>query len=181
MKLSFLSALLLLVVSATAQQGATTVKWLTHKDSAYGLSIQYPSNWQLKPPNANARFFITSYPESDADNFRENLNCIVPSPVKKGVTLKAAVEDINNTLSGNLSGFELVHSGYSTWNGVNSYEIEYVCTQTSGENTYELHMLQKIMILKGKLYALTFTSLTESYDKYIGDIRRMIQSFKVNG
>lgn len=180
MKISFLSACLFLAYFATAQSGTSTVKWLTHKDSLYNLSIQYPSNWQLKPPNENARFFITSYPESAADNFRENLNCIVPSPVKKGVTLKAAEEDINNTLSGSLPGFELVHSGYSSWNGVNSYEIEYVCTQTSGENTYELHMLQKIMILKGKLYALTFTSLTDSYDKYIGDIRKMIQSFRVH-
>lgn len=180
MKLSFLAACLFIAFSATAQPGSATVKWLLHKDSLYNLSMQYPSDWQLKPPTQNARFFVTSYPESGADNFRENVNCIVPKPVDKGVTIQMAETDIVNTLSGNLPGFKIVRSGYSKWNNVNSYEIEYTCVQTSGETTYNLHMLQKVAIIKGKLYALTFTSLTDAYDQYIATVRRMIQSFKVN-
>lgn len=179
MKLSFLAACLLITFSLTAQPGNLPVKWLTHTDSLYKLTIQYPSDWILKPPTKNARFFISSPLESDVDDFSDNINCIVPSPVEKNVTIQMAEEDIINTLSKNLPDFKIINSGYSEWNNTTAYEIEYTCTHAGEDNTYSLHMLQKVAIIKGKLYALTFTSEDEFYKKNIGTIRKMIASFKV--
>lgn len=141
--------------------------------------IQYPSDWQLKPPTEKTRFFITSYPESDADNFRDNLNCIAPRPVEKNVTIQMAEADIIKALSEGLPGFKLIKSSNPKWNNVSSYEIEYSCTQTRENYTYYLHMLQKVAIIDGMLYALTFTSEDPFYKKNIGTVRKMIESFKV--
>lgn len=90
-----------------------------------------------------------------------------------------AETDITKTLSENLSDFKIINSGYSNWNNVTAYEIEYSCTQASGNDTYYLHILQKVAIIKEKLYALTFTSEDEFYKKNIGMVRKMIESFKV--
>lgn len=179
MKKYFLAFCLFIAFAANAQNGNAPVQWLTHTDTAYNLTIQYPSNWQLKPPNTKTRFFITSYPESDADNFRDNLNCIIPSPVEKTTTIQMAEKDITETLSGNLPDFKIINSGYSTWNNVTAYEIEYSCSQESGGTTFYLHILQKVAIINGKLYALTFTSEDEFFKKNIGTVRKMIESFKV--
>lgn len=179
MKILILIASLLIAFFVSAQPGNTEVKWLTHTDSAYKLSIQYPSDWELKPPKTKTRFFITSYPESDKDNFRENLNCTVPSDIGKNTTIQMAEEDILKTLPQSLGDFKIVQSNYSKWNNVDAYEIEYTCTQTNNDVTYHLHMLQKIAIINGKLYALTYTSMNDSYEKYINTIRRMFESFKV--
>ena len=69
MKLFILAFSLLIAFFVSAQTGNTKVKWLTHTDSAYNLTIDYPSDWQLKPPTQKACFFVTSYLESDKDNF----------------------------------------------------------------------------------------------------------------
>ncbi len=179
MKTSSLFAVLLFSFLSSAQTGDTEVKWLVHKDATFNVSIQYPSNWQLKPPNKNTLFFVTSYPESDKDYFRENLNCIIPSKTQEGLTIQMAEEEIVGTLSESLTDFKLIQSGYSTWNKVDAFEIEYTCTQAGNDLTYNLHILQKTAIIKGKLYALTYTSLADAYEKYIGTIRKMFASFKV--
>ena len=176
MKIFLLFASVLISFFASAQ---TEVKWLTHKDSGYDLSIQYPSDWQLKPPGPKNRFFVTSYQESGVDKFRENLNCITPRDVEKGFTIQMAKDKTVKALSENFSDFKIINSGYSKWNNVSSFEIEYTYKQTSDNTTYNLHMLQKMAIIKGKFYTLTYTSLSDSYEKYISTIRRMIQSFKV--
>lgn len=133
----------------------------------------------MKPPTARARFFITSYFESDKDKFGDNLNCIAPRPLEKSVTIQMAEADITKSLSENLADFKIINSGYSQWNNVTAYEIEYSCSQTSGNDTYYLHILQKVAIIEGKLYALTFTSEDEFYKKNIDTVRKMIESFKV--
>jgi hypothetical protein len=179
MKPSTLIVSLLIAFSASAQTGNTGVKWFTHTDTTYNLSIEYPSDWQLKPPTEKARFFVTSYPESDNDKFRENLNCLVPGDIEKEVTMKMVEDDIIKTLSESLPDFKIVQSNYSQWNKARAYEIEYTCTQKSNDITYDLHMLQKVAIIKGKFYGLTYTALSDSYEKYIRTVRRMFESFKV--
>nr|WP_294904332.1 PsbP-related protein [uncultured Lacibacter sp.] len=179
MKQFLLIAILFISFFSSAQTASQEVKWLKHKDTAYNLSIQYPSHWQLKPPSGNSRFFVTSYPESDEDKFRENLNCLIPSPVEEGTTIQQAEEEIVQTLSAMMSEFKIVQSGYSKWNNVNSYQIEYTCVFISGDVRYDLHMLQKAAIINGKLYVLTYSAKNDSYEKYIDMIRKMIDSFKV--
>lgn len=178
MKLLFLIAGLFITFISSAQTGNSDVKWLLHKDSAYNVSIQYPSDWQLKPANDRSRFFIASYPETEEDKFRENLNCVVHN-IEDGSTIQQAEEDIVKTLTGIMAEFKIVQSGYSKWNNADAYELEYTCTYANTDVKYDLHMLQKATIINGKLYVLTFSALNTTYDKYIGKVRKMFDSFKI--
>ena len=60
-----------------------------------------------------------------------------------------------------------------------AYELEYTCTYANTDVKYDLHMLQKATIINGKLYVLTFSALNTTYDKYIGKVRKMFDSFKI--
>ncbi len=162
-----------------AQTGNTvTAKWLTHYDSAYNFSFQHPDDWQLKLPGTKTRFFVTSYPENDADNFRENINCIVSKVDDTGYQIKSAEAEIKATLVKNMTNFKMLNSGYKKWNGKDALYLDYTCTQKSGDITYNIHIYQQIAVWRGAVYTLTFTADAASYSKYWGSISKIIQSLK---
>lgn len=166
-------------INAQVGNDGANVAWKTHHDSLYNFSFQYPTDWEFKLPAARSRFFVTSYPENDTDNFRENVNCIVSKMNNKGMVITDAEKDIKETLSGSLKDFTIIYSGYIKWNNVNTYVIKYTFNQESGGVTYYLKMYQQVALVKGMLYTLTFTSEAANYDKYEPAVKKMYQSFKI--
>ena len=66
------------------------------------------------------------------------------------------------------------------WNGTEALEMEYTFTNTSDDVTYSIHLLQRMAVVKDVLFTFTFTAEAKSYQKYIGVVRKVLQSFKVN-
>jgi PsbP len=162
-----------------AQTGtAVKTKWLTHYDSSYHFSFQYPEDWQLKLPGTNTRFFVTSYPENDSDNFRENINCIVRKMEDTGFKIKTAEADIKATLAEKMTDFKMLRSGYKKWNGKDALYMEYTCTNKSEDLVYYIHIYQQVAIWRGILYTMTYTSESKSYSKYWNTISTIMQSLK---
>jgi hypothetical protein len=166
-------------LTAQTKPLADTAAWRTYTDTAYEFTMRYPAAWEFKPRSTNTRFFVTSYKENDADRFRENLNCIVRVIEQQGFTARAAEAAIKKSLSEKLKDYRLIHSAYTTWNGVAALELDYTCTQESGGDTYNLRMYQRLAIIKSTLFTLTFTAEAGSYDKYVGTVKKMVQSLKV--
>jgi hypothetical protein len=158
---------------------AAKSQWLTQTDTAYNFSFQYPVGWQLKLPNTNTRFFVTSYTENDEDNFRENINCMVRKMEQPDFKIISAEEAIINSLKTKLSDFNLIKSGYAKWNNVDALQLDYTATQKNGEVTYNLHLFQQMAVVNGQLFTLTFTSEKNSYTKYFETISKIIESIKV--
>ena len=181
MKLLHLSAFFLLcTITLHAQKDKTKTQWLTYSDSLYNFAVQYPSNWEFKTPGTNTRFFITSYNETDADNFRDNVNCIARKLEQKDFKINQAEEAIKKSLKEKYSDFTLLNSGYTQWNGTEALEMEYTFTNTSDGVTYNIHLLQRMAVVKEVLFTITFTAEAKSYQKYIDVVRKVLQSFKVN-
>ena len=181
MKLLHLSAFFLLcTITLHAQKDKTKTQWLTYGDSLYNFTVQYPSNWEFKTPGTNTRFFITSYNETDADNFRDNINCIARKLEQKDFKINSAEEAIKKSLQEKYTDLNFIYSGYTQWNGTEALEMEYTFTNTSNEVAYHIHLLQRMAVVKEVLYTITYTAEAESYQKYIGIVRKVIQSFKVN-
>jgi hypothetical protein len=177
---------LLLVTQSYAQQpkpraipAADTTKWLTLTDTVYHFSVQYPGNWQLKLPETKTRFFITTYPENETDFFRENMNCIARVIDQAGFTIKTAETAVKDALAAKLKDYKLIRSGYSTWNQSETLELEYTCTQESGGNTYSIHMLQRMAVVKGTLFTLTYTAEDKNYKKYLEAVKKVVASLKI--
>jgi hypothetical protein len=180
MKLLLPIIYLLFTVTLNAQKPPP--KWNTQKDSVYNFTFQYPSDWQLKLPNTNTRFFITSYQENETDIFRENINCVTRDLGKnqQGFKISMAEDAIKKALSEKLKDYVLIKSAYSKWNNAEMLEIEYTCTQEANGTELSIHMLQKMAVVKGRLFTITYTAEATSYQKYIETVQKVIAFFKVN-
>ena len=182
MKLLLLSIVSLFGLNTIQAQNTNTptpTKWLTYLDSGFRFTVQYPSDWEFKKPNTNTRFFVTSYKENEADQFRENINCIARKLEQQGFTIKMAEEAIKKSLSEKLKDYNLIKSAYVQWNNAEALELEYTCKQSAEGVEYDIHILQRMAVIKGVLFTLTFTSETRSYDKYITTVRKVYNSLKV--
>ena len=74
----------------------------------------------------------------------------------------------------------MLNSGYTQWNGTETLEMEYTFTNASDGVTYNIHLLQRMAVVKEVLFTITFTAEAKSYQKYIDVVRKVLQSFKVN-
>jgi PsbP len=173
----------ILLTAAPAVQAQTTVavppSWKKHTDSVYNFTLYYPPEWKLKLPGTTTRFFVTSQPENENDKFNENLNCVARALQQSNFKVTDAEEDIKKTLQDNLKDYHLIYSGYSTWNQVQMFTLEYRCTKEDSGKTYHLHMLQKIAVVKGILFTLTYTAEENSYAKFSDSINKMIGLMKI--
>jgi hypothetical protein len=163
----------------TAQKNDIPADWSLYTDTVYHYSVRYPANWEFKPKNTNTRFFVTSYKENEEDKFRENINCIVREMDDKGFTIKMAEDAIKKSLREKMKDYQLLRSEYMTWNNSETLEIEYTCTQTANDITYSIHLLQRMGVVKGILFTLTYTAEEKSYSKYIDTVKKVLQSLKV--
>lgn len=176
-----LPALVILLCSnlLTAQKSDIPADWALYTDTAYHFSVRYPADWEFKLKNTNTRFFVTSYKENEEDKFRENINCIVRVLDDKGFSIKTAEDAIKKSLSEKLQNYQLLRTEYLTWNNSETLEIEYTCTQSANDITYSIHMLQRMGVVKGTLFTLTYTAEQKSFSKYIDTVKKVLQSLKV--
>ena len=178
-KIFSLLAGIFILANLQAQQPVIGTHWYTHTDSAFHFSFIYPENWKLKPPSATTRFFVTSPKETDNDIFLENVNCIARVIEQKGFTIKMAEAAIEGSLAEKLKDFKLVRKEYSTWNNSETLEIEYTCTQKTGDKTYNIRILQRMAVINDTMFTLTFTAEVNMYKMYLPTAKKIMESLKV--
>jgi hypothetical protein len=155
------------------------VQWALHTDTVFHFSFSAPDNWEFKPVNTKTRFFVTSYKENEADSFRENLNCMAKTIAAENINMHTIADALQKSLSEKFADYKLVNLSYNTWNGADAMQLEYTCTQQSQNQSVAIHMFQQVAIKNNTLFTLTFTSEARSYDRYIGIVKKMIRSFKI--
>ncbi|MBK7432698.1 MAG: hypothetical protein IPI66_01630 [Chitinophagaceae bacterium] len=154
-------------------------RWITHTDTEYQFSFQYPDNWEFKLPGTNTRFFVTSYPENTSDGFRENVNCIARKLTQKTFQVKDAEEEILKSLREKLSDFALLSVSYPRWNNTQVMLLEYTCSMELDQEKIDVRMMQQLAFVKGTLYTFTFTAEQKNYDAYLPAVKKMLTSFVV--
>jgi hypothetical protein len=170
----------LFTLSLSAQKSNTFIEWVTYTDSLYNFTVLHPSDWEFKTPGTSTRFFVTSYADSDTDNFRENVNCIVRKIEQTDFKISQAEDALKKSLGEKLKNFTIINSVYSQWNDAETLEMEYSCTRTSNGTEFRVHNLQRMAVVNGILFTLTYTAEEGSYNKYIGTVKKVIASLKVN-
>jgi hypothetical protein len=129
MKNLLLLVLSMAIVNNLRAQQTSITNWLTQTDTLHDFSFTYPSDWTLKLPGTNTRFFVTSPKETDNDDFRENVNCIARVLEQKNFTIKMAEREIKESLAEKLKDFNVLRLEYFTWNGSETLEIDYTGNQ----------------------------------------------------
>jgi PsbP-like protein len=152
-------------------------KWETYSNDSILFSAKYPSNWVNKIKEGN-RVFFTSPMESDADNFKENINISVTPNEEFGTKykIKDMVPDILEELKSAVDEMTVETQRDFKWNGADAVELVYVGYAKS-DNTLKVRLTQWFCFAKQRLYVATYTASadntlhTETANKILNSIK----------
>jgi len=168
------------MAAATISLAADRAGWNKHTDQVHRFTFEYPADWTLKLPESNTRFFVTSPAENEADRFWENVNCIARKLDDPAPDLKVIEEAVLASLSKTQKDYALVMLDHSPWNQCPSFELVYTFTaQTPSGDDYPIKILQRVAVVKGTLFTITFTSEQRSYDAFVDTARGVIESLAI--
>lgn len=180
MKTLLMITVIAALAAATISLAADRTGWNKHTDQVHRFTFEYPAGWTLKLPETDTRFFVTSPSENEADRFWENVNCIARKLDAPDLDLKAVEEAVLASLSKTRKDYALVMLDHPPWNQCPSLEVVYTFTaQTPSGDSFQVKILQRVAVVKGTLFTITFTSEQRSYDAFVDTARGVIESLAV--
>jgi hypothetical protein len=176
---NILTFLLLLSLSANAQSVNTTTNttnWKKYEGAQY--SVEYPSNWTVKEPDANAPFlYFFSALRSTEDKFQENVNIIHQSMAGLNMTLDTFVQVSLDQIKSMLANAEVTESKRLQHKGGEYHKLIY----RGDMGTYNLIFEQYYVLAGSDVYVITFTSEQDQFDTYKSTAERVLNSFRLKG
>lgn len=152
-----------------------TYTFQNYSNSAFGLTMQYPSNWtrtELSHNNTAVLIVVFRTP-----SILGSLNILGINHVStKNTTLPALVNAYVTHLrqSGKLLG--LSTSTQTDLAGKPATRLVYSTTSPQG---VKFQLMQEISIIGNKTFFITYGSPTSSYPTYLPAVQRMIESIKI--
>ncbi|MEI7736399.1 MAG: PsbP-related protein [Ferruginibacter sp.] len=139
--------------------------WLSVTDSTEDITVNYPSNWQLKHNTGKALFVIKSPEENPSDSFIENINLIVRDVTQEGqLDFKTLKEAVLKQLSASMDSFNLIYTKGIKWNLENGFEINYKMIDKSSQ--MHINITQRFLYNDSRLFVCTYTSQGLKKDRY---------------
>lgn len=154
---------------------AATATWLSHTDATTGITVKYPPTWRLKTTNSKAPIVLHAPSEGEEDNFSENINYIARDlPPGQKVTLADISTSVRNGLTNVVDDFKLEYEKNLQWLGVKAVEFSYTGT-SKGENAgFQIKLLQRIALVKGKMVLATYSAQDGKEDPSRADAIKII-------
>jgi PsbP-like protein len=154
---------------------AATATWLSYTDATTGITVKYPSTWRLKTTNPKTPIVLHAPSEGDTDDFSENINYIVRDlPPNQKVTLADISTSVRNGLTNVVDDFNLEYEKNLQWLGVKAVEFSYTGT-SKGENAgFQIKLLQRIALVKGKMVLATYSAQDGKEDPSRADAIKII-------
>ncbi|HEY6165723.1 MAG TPA: PsbP-related protein [Nitrososphaeraceae archaeon] len=168
----------LFIINPPRQPQTTTttpLSFTTYSNSDFGISIQYPSNWQVNQNMTSGtiefaaprHFFLESVPAARL--------AIVGQPFN----LHSAVDVVNNRISNwqtTLQGFHIVQRDNITLSGNPAQKIVYTFTDPITGPTKSV----SVFAIKNRIvYHFGLGVSPQSYSSYLPIINKMIDSFEI--
>lgn len=165
----------------THAQPTGTGQWISYTDTAFAYTVSYPAAWEFKPLHNGSRFVVTSKLENNKDAFKENIGCIVRrmEQAPKEFSLRLAEEAVKKELAARLKDLKIIATTYTTWNKAEALNIEYTFTQEQDFKQYKIHIWQRMAVIKGNLFNITYTADEAGYKKYLPVMTKLLSTLKV--
>ena len=148
-----------------------------YHNTAGGFSISYPATWDFQENKGGAAVIFFSPEENDLDFFKENVNVVVQDISGNPMTLKAyselAIKQMQLMFKDN---FVAIESAPTFVDGQAAYKLIFI---GKGPDT-ELKYMSVWLIKDLTAYQITYTALFFQYDRYIGKMKSMVNSFHID-
>jgi hypothetical protein len=169
-----------LAQSSTSEQRIDN--YLTFEDKKFGITIQYPSDWELDAEDSLPEHSLTkvmgfySPKESDTDSFQESL-VIKTERLPTSLALNKAAEKLLSNDARSLPKFDLISSKPTVIKGSPAYSLIYTYKDSDFGKIREMDLLVE---KSNMMYVLEYNAKPANFDNYFPTIQKMINTFKTN-
>jgi hypothetical protein len=172
-------------ITTAAPQAQVPEGFLEYRSPVFGAVINYPSDWEVRPPSNTVRgfsLFQVFAPEGEQGSFtgdRPNLNLEVAEErgAMASYEARAWLEERAFRLMTQHEQFDITASAPTTVAGREGWTLS--VTFTSLLDGEEYTNKQWMVGTGGRTYLLTYHSPVESFDEYLPQVQQMIASFRV--
>jgi hypothetical protein len=162
----FLAAVFIFFTSAFAKQ----LKTLEDPRSKY--TLKYPEDYRVK---VLGRVTVFVSPNTDKKTgFSENVNITVESLSDPAIKLDDFFNQAKKNLPLTVKGVSILEEKKDKLSGADAYRIVF----TSQQKKEIFKLLQVVSLHKGKAFVVTYTALTEQFDRSLSQANAIIKSLK---
>jgi len=148
----------------------------SYQSRADHFSIKYPGTWQKEENKGGAAVIFMSPLESKLDTFRENVNVVVQDASGNRMSIEKYTEMAMRQVAAVFKeNIELVESTGTLLAGKPAYKYVYI-----GRGEIEFKIMHVWTMSGDNAYQVTYTALLSQYDEYIGQVEKMIKSFRID-
>jgi serine/threonine-protein kinase len=175
-----LSSSVLSVIQASAQTNSknNSNNLLTYQNPAYGIKIQYPSDWRVSENGMRDYTNIVAFYSP-----LENLSDRVPEHMtlsrvdySQNITLDQYNKFLNSTLE-NIPGVQIIESNPTALAGHPGYKVVYLSMPSNLPFKFQDMLIWTI--IGGKVYNISFNAEAAKYPTFLPTIQKMINSFQI--
>lgn len=148
-----------------------------YHNKAGGFSISYPATWSYEENKGGAAVIFFSPKENELDFFKENVNVVIQdisaNPLDLNAYTALAIKQMRLVFEDN---FVVIESAPAFVAGRGAHRLVFIGKGPDTELKY-----MSVWTLDGMTaYQITYTALSSQYDRYVGEMKRMVSSFRVD-
>lgn len=156
-------------------------KFLSHTDFTNGYRIKYPAAWRKQSLAPTATGFFSSL-EGSADMFSDNVNVLVD---QAEVTLDEYVKNQIAMMTAAGSTLKLTKRTETRAAGLPAITLEFSgqlgpVMKEGQVVTLPMRWMQVYVLKDKRMYCVTYTAEPKSYDKYLEQVKEMVDSLELN-
>jgi hypothetical protein len=147
-------------------------KFVTWESPAYGVKINYPSNWLKIEQGLKGKTVVVfkSPKESPSDMIFESVGIGLHN-APPNLTLEQVVQVYINRHRQEYYDFNLIESVPTTLGRRQAHRI---VSDAKGKR-----FMGVVMVEKNKVYQIAYTSIPSKYDSYLPIVQKMLDSFEI--
>jgi eukaryotic-like serine/threonine-protein kinase len=169
------------VNSTGAPSNATTANnFLVYSNPNHGIKIDYPANWKLDEHPYTDKFIalLTSTLKNSSDVAPATFTASVET-LKKNISLDNYTNANLAKAKQSLPHFQLIDSNATILAGIPAHKIVYTFVSPDPAIQIPFKSMNIWTIKQGKAYNISYTQTRSQYNKYLGVIEHMINSFSI--
>ena len=169
------------VNSTGAPSNATTANnFLVYSNANHGIKIDYPANWKLDEHPYTDKFIalLTSTLKNSSDVAPATFTASVET-LKKNISLDNYTNANLAKAKQSLPHFQLIDSNATILAGIPAHKIVYTFVSPDPAIQIPFKSMNIWTIKQGKAYNISYTQTRSQYNKYLGVIEHMINSFSI--
>jgi PsbP-like protein len=163
--------------TSTSTTTAPISNFQTYSNSAFGIKMQYPSDWLKLNLSANTSSALIVVFKSPPGTLLGSLNIIAQNLSSQNITLSKLVDMNVNNLKQSGRIVNLVASTPSTLADNPAYKIVYTSISSRG---IIFEAMQIFSLIGHKAYFITYVVPSTNYPSYLPTIQAIINSIKIN-